>query len=241
VRAEQRPGDPALAGIHDLPIDVAIGDRRLVGVVRGIEDGVFLSWQYSALGAKHRLELWVRHLALVAQYPELRIRSVLVARDGHAEAVCGFEGIGEATARSHLAALIALFDRGKHRPLPLFENCSPAYAEVMWEAEQDARGNPGKYVDLRTDAAFPDQERDPTYEEIEQAVEIARERAEQKAEEAAENRWKIGYQGYGGDLGEEHVAHCYGDDCSFAKVFSDDFREIAEAVWFPILDAEAAT
>jgi hypothetical protein len=48
----------------------------------------------------------------------------------------------------------------------------------------------------------------------------------------------LGNQGWGGDLGEEHVAHCYGDGCPFEDIYGPDFQQIAEAVWFPLFAAE---
>ena len=59
------------------------------------------------------------------------------------------------------------------------------------------------------------------------------------AEKAARKAWQTNARGWGGDLGDAHVAACYGDDGDIATVLATtDFAEVALAVWRPILTAE---
>lgn len=213
IEEELRDVAPALldretAGpARDLPIDVRVGDRRLHGIVRGIRADVLLEVQYSNLAPRHRLGLWVRHLALALVYPDEPIRSVIVGRKKAGAKSCVYAGTPPEVAEEHLTTLLDIFERGRREPVPLFDASSEAYAKKMFEAGGDG--------DART-------------------------RAHASARAAARGKWDSDY-GYG-DLSDEHVAHCYGEDCGFDDAIEGtDFDALAEAVWSPILAAEAGS
>lgn len=131
---------PDVADAHrgqpPLPIDVAVGDRRLVGAVGGVRDGLLVQAQYTTIKAKHRLEMWLTHLALSAAHPDAGLQCLLVGRgDKQAVTSVTFRPVGRDAAVEHLATLVRLYRRGQCQPLPLFETASAAYARRILAAE----------------------------------------------------------------------------------------------------------
>lgn len=133
---EVRVPDP-----EDLPVDVAIDEHRLLGNIPEVHDDVILRWQYTRIKHKHRLQQWVRLLALTAAYPETAIRSRLVAKaprgndveDHRIEPLSADPDEAAEIARAHLALLIQRYVEGHRAPLPLFPEASPAYATAIRE------------------------------------------------------------------------------------------------------------
>jgi exodeoxyribonuclease V gamma subunit len=128
-------------------VKLALGDGRILsGTVPGIHGDLLRVVQYSRVGPKHRIALWVRWLALTAAYPDRPIQAVLLGR-ARAGAqgpvtICRLAPIGADAAREQLAVLLDLHARGLREPLPLACASSAAYArggEVLarksWESE----------------------------------------------------------------------------------------------------------
>src|SRR5690606_30789708 len=69
-----------------LEIDVALDDvpgcgpLALVGTVTGIRDDATCAVSYSSVGARHRLQAWVRVLALSAAHPATPWRALTVGK-----------------------------------------------------------------------------------------------------------------------------------------------------------------
>jgi exodeoxyribonuclease V gamma subunit len=62
-------------------VKLELGDGRILsGTVPGIHDDLLRVVQYSRVGPKHRIALWVRWLALTAAYPDRPIQAVLLGR-----------------------------------------------------------------------------------------------------------------------------------------------------------------
>lgn len=201
-------------GSHDLPVDVQVAGRRLLGVLGGIHDGVLLQPQYSSLKAKHRLELWIRHLALAVAYPGHNVQCLVVGRDGDQAVTCSFRSLDAPTAEGILGDLFELYDRGRREPLPLFETSSEAYSAVVYEALLGAG---------------------PEEEARLAAIETAREGAVKEAR----GEWEENDLGWGGDRVDVHVAQCYGDGCEFETILAKtDFEQVALEVWLPLLEHE---
>ena len=119
---------------------------------------LLLATTFSRVSAKHRIAAWVRLLALTASWPERPFAAATVGRGQRRDDVrtAWIEPLGEdagqrrAAARSELAILMDLYDRGMREPLPLFCATSAAYADAArrgqdafaaalkeWETEWD--------------------------------------------------------------------------------------------------------
>lgn len=198
----------AVRGRPRLPIDVMVGEAELVGQIGDFEDGNLIRLQYSRLKAKHRLEMWLQHLALCAAYPDAGLKCIVAGRgDGPRDATAfTFQAMDRETALDHLETLIELHRRGACEPLPLFENASEAYVEAILKAE-------GK------DAS----------------AEEARAAAEKAARKAGEPGYR-GWDGDLADahVAQCYGDGCEMDTI----LNETDFAEVAMAVWEPILKAE---
>jgi exodeoxyribonuclease V gamma subunit len=103
--------------------------RTLVGTVAGVRDSTLVACGYSKLAPKHRLEAWVRWLALAASGAVKDPAAVTVGRSGSRNAASVAvsnlrfgEGAEDPTssAATMLNRLIDLYDRGMREPLPLY-------------------------------------------------------------------------------------------------------------------------
>jgi exodeoxyribonuclease V gamma subunit len=128
--------------------------RTLSGTVPGVYGDVLRTVTYSRVNARHRLQAYVRWLALTAAHPERPFSAVTVgqARRGASDSatitIARIPPLGddaterEERARKQLATLIDLYDRGMREPLPLACMTSAAYARATHEgadAEKAAR------------------------------------------------------------------------------------------------------
>jgi exodeoxyribonuclease V gamma subunit len=145
------------AGAQPASVDVkvALADgRTLSGTVPGVYGDVLRTVTYSRVNARHRLQAYVRWLALTAAHPERPFAAVTVgqARRGASDSatitIARIPPLGddphtrEELARTQLATLIDLYDRGMREPLPLACMASAAYAAATHQgadAEKPAR------------------------------------------------------------------------------------------------------
>ncbi|MGD9764515.1 MAG: exodeoxyribonuclease V subunit gamma [Candidatus Binatia bacterium] len=112
-------------------VDLSIGDVRLAGEIADVDPhGGLVVTQYSRLGRRHELRLWVRHLALCAA-SDRPIESTLVGCQEKKDAPATVRFAAVADARAQLAELLALYAEGLRRPLPLFACASRAYAAQL--------------------------------------------------------------------------------------------------------------
>jgi exodeoxyribonuclease V gamma subunit len=140
---------------RSLDVNVLLADgRTLAGTVPGVYGDTIRRVSYSRVKPRHRLAAWVRLLALSAARPERPFETAVIgrARPGahHAQvtlarvAVLGEDPVARRElARSALAVLLDLYDRGMREPLPLACEASAAYARaaaVGDDAEAAARG-----------------------------------------------------------------------------------------------------
>jgi exodeoxyribonuclease V gamma subunit len=129
-------GQPA-----SVDVKVALADgRTLSGTVPGVYGDVLRTVTYSRVNARHRLQAYVRWLALTAAHPERPFAAVTVgqARRGASDTatitIARIPPLGddanerEQLATQQLATLIDLYDRGMREPLPLACMTSAAYA-----------------------------------------------------------------------------------------------------------------
>jgi len=94
--------------------------------------------QFSKIGRYHELRVWIRHLVLNAAVDE-HGESVLIGRARKPPGVTTVRFSPVRDAEQHLRALLALFARGQSRPLPLFQQASRDYAQVLRDGKGDAK------------------------------------------------------------------------------------------------------
>jgi len=128
-RAQQAGVAPLVAdlgkrGARDtVPVDITLGSgnsaRRITGQVAGVGPGGLVAWKAGSIDGKDALAFWVRHLALCAQgsLPP-SADSCLLDKDATEQLRLRVLAVDD--ARRELATLLALRERGRLEPLPLF-------------------------------------------------------------------------------------------------------------------------
>jgi exodeoxyribonuclease V gamma subunit len=142
--SDSSAGTPGSAGADGggEPVDVriALPDGRLLsGTVTGVRDDLLLATTFSRVSAKHRIAAWVRLLALTASWPERPFAAATVGRGQSRGDVrtawvppLGADAAQRASAaRTELAVVMDLYDRGMREPLPLSCQSSAAYADAV--------------------------------------------------------------------------------------------------------------
>lgn len=113
--------------------------RSLVGTVAGVRDSTIVNCIYSKLAAKHRLESWVRLLALTASGTDLAPSAITLGRSGRRAAgrvaisemrVQAEGGSARSIAVVLLGKLIDLYERGITEPLPVYCKTSSEWAAM---------------------------------------------------------------------------------------------------------------
>jgi exodeoxyribonuclease V gamma subunit len=110
-------------------VELDFGDDRLNGTVADVDAAGRTEHQYSTVGGRQELSLWIRHLALCASRPEWRGTSTIVGRLKKGAAKVLFPPVDG--ARDLLAEMFDLYRLGMSEPLPLFVHASRAYAEEL--------------------------------------------------------------------------------------------------------------
>ena len=157
ARAELEGGGEEEAGGQPASVDVKIAlpdGRTLSGTVPGVYGDVLRTVTYSRVNARHRLQAYVRWLALTAAHPDRAFTAVTVgqARRGASDnttitiaripPLADHPAVRSERVRNPLATLIDLYDRGMREPLPLACMTSAAYAAAAHhggDAEKAAR------------------------------------------------------------------------------------------------------
>lgn len=134
VRALPCFGSPPKSAEIHLRLD---SGRTLIGTVAGVRDSTLVTCVYSKLGPKHRLDSWVRLLALACTSTMVDPVAVTVGRSGSIKSA----GVAVSALGLHresgndlmpaavlLDRLIDLYDRGMREPLPLYCKTSAEWA-----------------------------------------------------------------------------------------------------------------
>jgi exodeoxyribonuclease V gamma subunit len=122
----------ALGEAFALPVDVQLGETRLVGQVDQLYPGGRVIAQASGSSAKHEVALWLPHLVRRAIDPGPPAPSMLIRKSGGGAEVLrlGTALTGE-EARRHLEAILEDYWIGQQAPLCFFPETSQAYAGAL--------------------------------------------------------------------------------------------------------------
>ncbi len=128
ARARIRGGELA-----PLTVDAELEGTRITGALRHLWPAGQVQYQYSKLGRRHELGVWIRHLVVNWRRPAGYSRdSFLIGRSQQKEdgpVAIRFRPVDD--AGPILAALLRLYWQGQDAPLLLFEHASRAYAETL--------------------------------------------------------------------------------------------------------------
>jgi len=132
-----------MTGEHCAPVevDVRVGDCRILGTLRNLWRTGQVRYQFSRLGGRHELGIWIRHLVLnLIAPPSCAADSFVVGRAAGADptVVVRFRPVTDSAAL--LQELIDLYRVGQMRPLPLFPRTSRAYAEALRSSDSNDAG-----------------------------------------------------------------------------------------------------
>ncbi|NLG54696.1 MAG: exodeoxyribonuclease V subunit gamma [Rhodococcus sp.] len=145
-------GDP-----HTEYVSVDIGGgRRVTGTVSNIYNGALVQSSYSTLAAKHRMEAWVRLLAVAAHTGGATRNAVTIGRNKKWAVRCSL--VAPEDAHSVLRRLVELRDRGLKELLPAAPKTLETYARSRREnddakssVEKAAKNWASEYGEARDD------------------------------------------------------------------------------------------
>jgi exodeoxyribonuclease V gamma subunit len=125
---------PQLAGAQQLPIDLEVGGRHVVGTLRRVTAQGLVRYTVAAFKPKYLLGAWVEHLALLAAAPVgVNPQTRVVARDQS-----WLLGAVDDPAAC-LAALVRLYVEGLCEPLPFFAASSYEWAKSAADPDRARR------------------------------------------------------------------------------------------------------
>lgn len=114
-------------------------DRTLTGTVPSVAGTTLLTTTFSRINPAHRLQAWVRLLALSASDPRTTCQALIIGKAPRGPMVKALGIASPGTdAQDLLADLVDLYDRAMRAPVPLFTKTSAAYVEGGERAARDA-------------------------------------------------------------------------------------------------------
>jgi exodeoxyribonuclease V gamma subunit len=123
----------------DVSVDLG-GGRTLRGTVPGVSGTTLRTVTFATLAARHRIDAWVRLLALCAHDPGAGFHARTIGKRGKGIASKEIAALDDPLVP--LRELVALYDRGMRAPLPLPPKTSAAYVEAdpvaaakQWETQ----------------------------------------------------------------------------------------------------------
>lgn len=133
--ADPRLSEPRRAPI---PVDVAVGDVRVIGRLDQVRAGACVGVQYANVprgGGRHRLRVWIRHLALqLSAGPGDPRTTELYGRDGDESGLrLALAPMDPAVAHQHLTLLVERFIAGQSRPAPFLPDAGWAWQSVVFD------------------------------------------------------------------------------------------------------------
>ncbi|MFT3927962.1 MAG: exodeoxyribonuclease V subunit gamma [Myxococcales bacterium] len=136
MRAQLDVGAP----LPHLNLELRIGGRLLYGRLTGMHEAARVELTAAAASDKHRLSMWIRHLALCASEHPIK-HSLLVARADASgkRKVASFRFGPVPDAERLLTELIELYLLGLHMPLPFLRSESSVYAHALLDGHDHER------------------------------------------------------------------------------------------------------
>jgi exodeoxyribonuclease V gamma subunit len=123
------------------PLDVGIrlDGTAIIGTVAGVRGDLIQSVTFSRLAPAHRLQAWLRLLALSAAHPERAFHTEIIGkgeggsrnRPRVSKSCAGLGGTPDERRRAanrHLETIVDIFRRGMREPLPIYCRTSHSYA-----------------------------------------------------------------------------------------------------------------
>jgi exodeoxyribonuclease V gamma subunit len=121
--------------LPDHTFEIALSTCKLTGRLDGMHARARVERTVSTLRTKHKLNAWIRHLALCASRSEPQ-RTLLVGRaDDEAELL---EFLPVAEAHALLEELVGLYRLGMHMPLPYLHTPAQTFLEKLKKGEDTA-------------------------------------------------------------------------------------------------------
>jgi exodeoxyribonuclease V gamma subunit len=140
ARIEELVADVLSAGdageaLPDHSFEIALSSGKLMGRLDGMHARARVERTVSTLRTKHKLNAWIRHLALCASR-EGPQRTLLIGRaDDEAELI---EFLPVAEAQALLEELVALYRLGMHMPLPYLHTPAQTFIDKLKKGEDVA-------------------------------------------------------------------------------------------------------
>ncbi len=120
------------AELEPLTVDAELDGTRITGVIRNLWPTGQMQYQYSKLGGRHDLGMWIRHLILnwvqSEGYPR---KSFLIGRPQKKGATATIFFTQVDNAAEILRELLRLYWLGQEAPLLLFDKASRTYVETL--------------------------------------------------------------------------------------------------------------
>jgi exodeoxyribonuclease V gamma subunit len=138
--------------LADLEIDLEVDGRRLVGTLTDLWPGGLVRAQFSKLGQRSELDVWIRHLVLGMVAPkDWSGVSHLVGRPADKAGKRCVHFDAPADPGGLLAHLIDVYEHGQRVALPFFHDASRRYAKAIVgpKGEDEARAIKDAYYGYR--------------------------------------------------------------------------------------------
>jgi exodeoxyribonuclease V gamma subunit len=119
----------------DHTFEIPLANNKLTGRLDGMHERARVERTVAKLRTKHKLNAWIRHLALCASCSEPQ-RTLLVGRDDDEAELLEFLPVSDARAR--LEELIDLYQLGMRMPLPYLHTPAQTFVDKLKKGDDEA-------------------------------------------------------------------------------------------------------
>jgi exodeoxyribonuclease V gamma subunit len=120
--------------LPDHSFEIALGSYKITGRLDGMHARARVERTVSTLRTKHKLNAWIRHLALCATRSDPQ-RTLLIGRADDEADVLEFSPVSE--AHTLLAELVSLYQLGMHMPLPYLHTPAQTFVDRLRKGEPE--------------------------------------------------------------------------------------------------------